>query len=345
MTSPAERGRLSGRDREISELRELAHGTRLLTLCGPAGTGKSRLLDALLPALTSDHPDGAVLAGLADLPRPALLPARVAQEAGICEEPGIPIIDTLVGALRHRRLVIGLDGCERLPKASACLARKLLAAAPGLLIVTASRVPLAVPGETVWLVPPLALPAAPPEPGLVPGGSGTARPGTAQPGMAQPGVVRLRSAQPGAAWAGAAGTDVTRSDAVRMFVSRAATAGPEWVLDAEDGAAVTAICRAAGGMPLAIDLAAARLREFTVTQLSAELATLTQTGSALPGPALPGSALPGPVRCPGRRCPGWLFPGQRSANRPGLSLPRPGRGRRSPGRQGRGIRPARRCGR
>ena len=160
MTSPAEPRRVTGREQEISELRELARGTRLLTLCGPAGIGKTRLLDALLPALTGGHPDGSVLAGLADLTQPRLVPARVAQEAGICEEPGIPVMDTLAGALRHRRLVLGLDGCERLPEASACLARKLLAAAPGLLIVAASRKPLGAPGEIVWTVPPLTLPPA-----------------------------------------------------------------------------------------------------------------------------------------------------------------------------------------
>jgi predicted ATPase/tetratricopeptide (TPR) repeat protein len=269
MTGPAgEPGWLTGREREISELRELARGTRLLTLCGPAGIGKTRLLDALLLALTGDHPDGSVLAGLGDLPRPSLLPVRVAQEAGICEEAGIPVMDTLAGALRHRRLVLGLDGCESLPGACACLARKLLAAAPGLLIVTASREPLGAPGEIVWTVPPLALPpAGEPPPGPAPAGSGEN-----WPGAVRAGAVRAGSAQPGAAWAGAAGTDVTRSDAVRLFISRATVAGSDWVLDAEDGAAVAAICRAAGGVPLAIELAAARLREFTVAELSARLA-------------------------------------------------------------------------
>jgi predicted ATPase len=223
-----ERSVFAGWEREISDLRRLAPGGRVLTLCGAGGTGKTRLLQALMSAAAGEYPDGTFLARLGDLRQPDHLADLVAAVLGVSQEPRVPITDTLAEALRGRRLLLALDGCEHLAGACATLCQRLLATAPGLLVVAASRVPLGVAAETVWPVPPLTRP---------------------EPGEADP--------------ARAAG-----SAAVRLFTSRAAGL----VLNDGNCAAVTAICRAAGGLPLAIELAAARARELDAGPLAASLA-------------------------------------------------------------------------
>jgi predicted ATPase len=233
-----EPGRFAGREREISELRRLAGRARLVTLYGPGGVGKTRLLRELLAALADGYPDGAFLVALSDLSQPDLLAARVAAAAGIAEEPGVPPGRTLAASLAGRRVLLSLDGCEHLAGACVRLVQRLLASSPGLLVITASRVPLGLAAETAWPVPSLALPAA----------------GTDDPQQAR------------------------RSDSVALFADRAAGAAPGFALDQGNCAAVTAICRAARGVPLAIELAAARLRIMTAGQVSEHL------GAAAPGP-------------------------------------------------------------
>jgi predicted ATPase len=233
-----ERSQFTGREREIGELRRLARGGGLLTLHGAGGAGKTRLLQALMSAVAGDYPDGTFLARLGDLRQPGHLADLVAAVLGVSQEPMVPVTGTLAEALRGRRLLLALDGCEHLAGACAALCRELLASAPGLLVVAASRVPLGLTAETVWPVPPLALP---------------------EPAEADP------------ARAG-------RSDAVRLLAGRAAAAG--FALDAGNCAAVTEICRAAGGQPLAIEAAAAWLGDLGAGQVLASL-----TGwLARPGP-------------------------------------------------------------
>jgi predicted metal-dependent phosphotriesterase family hydrolase/predicted ATPase len=256
-------GRFSGREREIAELRKLARVERMVTLTGPGGTGKTRLLTTLLDTVRDGYPDGAFLVGLADLRQPDLVAARVAAAVGICPENGVPLADTLAEALRGRRLALALDGCEHLASACATLCLQLLASSPGLLILASSRKPLCLAAEVRWPVPPLTLP--------------------------EDTVPDL--------------TRAARSDAVRLFADRAGAADPGFALDAGNCGAVAAICRAVDGLPLGIELAAARLRRHSVAQVAASLADRLRP----PGPGAPAS--PARQRTTLRSVLGWAEDG------------------------------------
>jgi predicted ATPase/DNA-binding CsgD family transcriptional regulator len=220
-----------GRERELDDLRQFALGMRAVTLCGAGGIGKTRLMLRLVADLAPEFPDGTYVVGLADLRQPELVVSRVASVIGVSEEPGVPLPDTLADTLRGRRMLLALDNCEHLIDACASLCQRLLAGAPGLLVVATSREALRVAAEAVWPVPPLDLPPA-----------GVTDPGTA-----------------------------AGYDAVRLFAERAAAASPGFALNAGNGAAVTGICRALDGLPLAIELAAAWVRALTVDQIAARL--------------------------------------------------------------------------
>ena len=174
--------------------------------------------------------------------------SRIAAVIGITEEAGRPLLETLGDALRPRQLLLALDNCEHLLDACAQVGRHLLASAPGLRLLNTSREPLSVAAETIWRVPPLSLPAE---------GSG---------GVVSPGVSRAP-----AGGDSAANSDADRYEAVRLFADRAAASRPGFAVGPDNIAAVTAICRALDGMPLAIELAAARVRALSVEQISARL--------------------------------------------------------------------------
>jgi predicted ATPase len=220
-----------GRERELGELRQLTATARVITLCGPAGIGKTRLLRQLTADVAADFADGAFFVSLSDLHQPDLVAPRVAAALGVAEEPGVPPAATLAQALCARRLLLALDHCDRLSGACADLAAQLLAAAPGLLLISTSREPQGSPPETLWPVPPLAVPP----------------PGADRPGPA------------------------SDHDAVRLFTQRAAAAAPGFALDERSSPAVARICRALGGLPLAIELAAARAGELPAPELAARL--------------------------------------------------------------------------
>ena len=130
-------------------------GTRLLTLTGPGGIGKTRLALRTLAVVADEFPDGACFAELADLANPDLVVARVASAAGVTEEPDRPLLETLADALRPRRMLLALDNCEHLLDACARVCQRLLASSAELRLLATSREPLRVAGETVWPVPPL----------------------------------------------------------------------------------------------------------------------------------------------------------------------------------------------
>jgi predicted ATPase/DNA-binding CsgD family transcriptional regulator len=245
---PQEPNSFIGRERELRELRWILHTTRVLTLWGPGGIGKTRLALRLLTEAADEFPDGAWFVELADLHQPDLLVSRVAAAIGVAEEPGRPLAETLADALRPRRLLLALDNCEHLIDACAQLSRPLLASSPGIRLLLTSREPLRVAGETIWEVPPLS---------MAPAGT-----------------------HPGAG-------DLERYEAIRLFADRAAAARPGFTVGADNIAAVTSICRALDGLPLAIELAAARVRVLSAEQISGRLDdrfTLLTTGdrSALP---------------------------------------------------------------
>ncbi len=245
---PQEPNSFIGRERELRELRWILHTTRVLTLWGPGGIGKTRLALRLLTEAADEFPDGAWFVELADLHQPDLLVSRVATAIGVAEEPGRPLAETLADALRPRRLLLALDNCEHLIDACAQLSRPLLASSPGIRLLLTSREPLRVAGETIWEVPPLS---------MAPAGT-----------------------HPGAG-------DLERYEAIRLFADRAAAARPGFTVGPDNIAAVASICRALDGLPLAIELAAARVRVLSAEQISGRLDdrfTLLTAGdrSALP---------------------------------------------------------------
>jgi predicted ATPase/DNA-binding CsgD family transcriptional regulator len=213
-------------------LRVLLRHTRALTLCGPGGIGKTRLALRVMTAAGHEFPEGAWFVELADLRQPDLVASRVAAVLGIGEEAGRPLRETLVDALRPRRLLLALDNCEHLIDACAQLAHDLLAGSPGLTLLSTSREPLRIAAETIWRVPPLSV---------------------------APACTAL------------AADDVDRYESIRLFAERAAASCPGFAVGPGNVAAVVSICRALDGMPLAIELAAARVRALPVEQISAHL--------------------------------------------------------------------------
>ena len=231
---PEEPNTFIGRERELVELRQLLHRTRALTLSGPGGIGKTRLALRLLASAAAEFPDGVWFVELADLRQPDLVVSRIAAVIGITEEAGRPLLETLGDALRPRRMLLALDNCEHLLDTCAQVCRHVLASAPGLRLLNTSREPLSVAAETIWRVPPLSV-----------------APAGADPAAAAPGAERY--------------------EAVRLFADRAGASKPGFTVGPDNVAAITAICRALDGMPLAIELAAARVRALSVEQIVARL--------------------------------------------------------------------------
>jgi predicted ATPase/DNA-binding NarL/FixJ family response regulator len=231
---PAEPNSFVGRERDLAELARLLDAVRALTLCGPGGIGKTRLALRLACDTVPGFPDGAWLVELADAEDPSLVLRRVATALGVREEPDRPLAETLTVALRPRAMLLILDTCEHVVDACAALVQQLLAGCPGLRVIATSREPLRVRGETVWRVPPLELPAAT--------------------------DARELSAD-----------EVAAHEAIRLFADRASAVRPGFALDAGNAAAVARLCRTLDGMPLAIELAAARVGALSVEQIAARL--------------------------------------------------------------------------
>jgi predicted ATPase/DNA-binding SARP family transcriptional activator len=228
---------LVGRDQELREVAKLVEAHRLVTVVGPGGAGKTTVAVELARRLGGGHPDGVWLVELAAVGDPALLAEVVGAALGLREEPpepGTPSTgpgERLAESLRDKALLLVLDNCEHLVAACAELVGRLLRTAPGVRVLATSREVLRVAGEVVWPVPPLA----------VPGGDGAA------PEM------------------------LAGYDAVRLFAERAAAADPGFALDAASAPAVAELCRRLDGLPLAIELAAARVRVLPVPEIAARL--------------------------------------------------------------------------
>ena len=251
---PRELTSFVGREREVDEVRGLLTTTRLLTLTGVGGVGKTRLglrvagdvADpstspsragiSATPTSGQAYPDGVCLVELAALADPALVPQAVASALGVREQPNRSLVDTLIDVLRPRTCVLLLDNCEHLVESCAALADTLLRASPGLTVLATSREPLGIAGETVWRVPPLGLPGA--------------LPGEALPGGA---------------------VAIAGYEAIRLFVERARASLPTFELDDQNAPAVAQICQRLDGIPLAIELAAARIRGLGPEDLAARL--------------------------------------------------------------------------
>jgi predicted ATPase len=197
---------------------------RLLTLTGTGGSGKTRLaLQAAAEALDA-FPDGVSVVPLASLTDPALIPSAVAQALGVPEQGGRPVVEVLRDHLAGKQFLFVLDNCDHLLAPMADLVADLLAASSTLTVLATSRAPLRLRAEREWVVPPLALPRRPPPPP------------TAE--------------------------QLSPYAAVRLFVERAQAVRPTFVVDNASAPAVAEICWRLDGLPLAIELAAARVRLF-----------------------------------------------------------------------------------
>ncbi|MBI3966294.1 MAG: protein kinase, partial [Chloroflexi bacterium] len=234
---------------------------RLVTLTGPGGIGKTRLSLEVARELESDFPDGACFVPLASLRDPALVAPTIAQSLGLREATGKPVLETLLDTLRSRRLLLVLDNFEQISEAAPLVA-ELLAAAPRLAVLVSSRIVLHLRGENEMSVPLLALPDSRTridERRRTTNEEESADEGGGETGRHDAGV----TGQLGGPVAGDGSAEVARLlgfGAVRLFVERARAVRPEFALSAENATTVAEICRRLEGHPLAIELAAARVK-------------------------------------------------------------------------------------
>jgi non-specific serine/threonine protein kinase len=228
-----------GREREIGEVRQLLSANRLVTLTGAGGSGKTRLALQVSQALLGDFAHGIWLVELASLSDPAFVAQAVATALDIQEASARPILEVLVDRLCARQVLLVMDNCEHLVSACAELVGLLLERCPQLKILATSREVLGLIGEATWSVPPLSLPGK--QPWVNP---------------ASPAEALLHYQQ---------------SESVQLFVARACAKSQQFELDAENGAWVAEICRRLDGMPLAIELAAARVPSLAVQQIAQRL--------------------------------------------------------------------------
>lgn len=228
--------RFIGREAVQAELAALLEQHRLVTLFGTGGIGKSRLSVQLGATLLDRFADGVWLVELAPVADPERVPQAVAAALGLREQPGQALDQALRAFVADRQLLLILDNCEHVLAAAAALAKALLQAGPQLRLLATSREVLRVAGELAFPVPALTLPALP----------------------------RERRSAP-------APDELLQHEAVRMFADRAASALPGFCIDADNAAALVEICHRLDGIPLALELAAARVRALPLPAIAERL--------------------------------------------------------------------------
>lgn len=234
---PVALNRFIGREREIAELKHLLASTRLLTIKGPGGAGKTRLALQVGADLLDSFPDGVWLVDLAPLSNPALVSQATAHVFDIREEEGRPLADTLVAALRAKNLLLIYDNCEHLLLNTAQLVKELLVNIPKLKIMATSREPLGTAGEVVWSIPPLSSPS---------------------PREAK-NIDKL-----------------AQYDAIQLFVDRAVAVKSDFTLSSENAPAIAEISQKLEGIPLAIELAAARIKVLSAEEIARRISACFQ---------------------------------------------------------------------
>ncbi len=234
-----------GRRREVQDVADLVRHSRLLTLTGPGGTGKTRLALQVASQLRWEFTGGVFFTDLSPLTDPALIPTTIASALGVREQPDRPLLASLQAHLRDRRLLLVLDNFEQL-QAGAPLVAQLLEAAHDLVVLATSREVLHLRGEQEYPVPPLGLPDA-------------------------ASLSHLDA--------------LTQYDAVALFIRRAQAARPNFEIDNLNAPAVAGICARLDGLPLAIELAAARVKlldpEAILRRLEGSLSLLTSASRDL----------------------------------------------------------------
>ena len=220
-----------GREKEMAEVRHLLDATHLLTLTGPGGTGKTRLALQTAADVLDSFADGVWLVELASLADPALVTQTVAAALAVREQPGRALLDSLLDYLRAKKMLLLLDNCEHLIDACAQLAITLLSGCPNMKMLVSSREALGVAGETAYRVPSLALP--------------------------DPSQTTLET--------------LAESESARLFVERAQAAQPRFTLTAHNLGAIVQITQRLDGIPLAIELAAARVKVLSAEQIADRL--------------------------------------------------------------------------
>jgi len=229
---PAQLTSFIGREKEIAEIKRLFTHTRLLTLSGVGGTGKTRLALEAISGMVSEFEHGVWLVELARITDPALIVPTVATIFGLREAKDISLEEMLQNFLRSKRLLLILDNCEHLIRETALFSDSLLHAAPEIQILATSREALGLTGETIYLVPSLEIP----NPAQLP-----------------------------------TPEKLIHFEAVRLFVDRATAALPAFVLTETNAPAVAQICQRLDGIPLALELAAARVKALSVEHIVARL--------------------------------------------------------------------------
>jgi len=221
-----------GREQEIAQLVELVTANRLVTLTGAGGAGKTRLAIEVASRLIDAFPHGAWLVELAALSDPQLVPQAVAQSLALPEQPARSVIETLSDYLASKKVLLVLDNVEHLLKACVHLVAEIVRRSPDIALLVTSRERLGVTGELTYRVPSL----------TVPGTNETLTPET-----------------------------VSRHEGVRLFVDRAKLFRPDFDVTEDNASAIASICARLDGMPLAIELAAPRLRSMAVEELNQRL--------------------------------------------------------------------------
>ncbi len=224
--------RFIGRETEITAVRKALSETRLLTLTGIGGSGKTRLAIQSASQLGENFPDGIWLVELSELSDPSLLPQTMAGILGLHKEPGVPLLETLISFFKQKHSLVVLDNCEHLIEACAHVSQALLVSCPQLKILATSREPLQVPGEVSWQVLPLSLPES--DHRLTP-------------------------------------QEALQFEAVQLFVERARSALPAFIITTQNTTEIVQLCRRLDGIPLALERAAAWINVLTVSQINERL--------------------------------------------------------------------------
>ena len=236
---------LVGRTQELAEITTHLLQTRLLTLTGVGGIGKTRLAIAVAEKMLPDFSEGIWFVDLAPLVDANLVATAVARSLGVREDAKRPLAETLREYLAPRRLLLVLDNCEHLLPGCARFVNTLLQGCPRLQVLATSRQALGLRGEIAWRVPSLSLPP----PTLLPANGGGASPASPLP---------LPLA-------------LLESDAARLFLERAMETSPTFALTERNAPTVAQICRRLDGIPLAIELAAARAKALSIEQIARRL--------------------------------------------------------------------------